>query len=332
MSFFRKIRSGKNVRIKYYIFSYIYLHIPHFVLKMRLNRLLKSVAKRKDYDEIKDRVDYYCKLSDASAADKKEWMNHFVAIGKQKVVRPKVYYLDSYCYARYFNSGKKWNLCTGDVNYVPQYPSITKSRPICNDNANATLLNLDKIRHFIFLKDKKKWTDKRDMIIFRGALGQKDGNEFKQNRYKFMKMYFGNPMCDLGEIAEGGKCVNPEWQSPKLTLYQHLDYKFILSLEGNDVASNLKWVMSSNSIAVMPRPTCESWFMEGRLIPNVHYIEISPSFEDLEEKLNYYINNPDEAQKIIDNAHEYVKKFRNRKREEIVSLLVLQKYINKTNI
>ena len=44
--------------------------------------------------------------------------------------------------------------------------------------------------------------------------------------------------------------------TPKKTIREHLDYKFIMALEGNDVASNLKWVMSSNSIAVMTRPTC----------------------------------------------------------------------------
>ena len=38
-----------------------------------------------------------------------------------------------------------------------------------------------------------------------------------------------------------------EWMTPKKTIREHLDYKFIMALEGNDVASNLKWVMSSNS-------------------------------------------------------------------------------------
>ena len=52
----------------------------------------------------------------------------------------------------------------------------------------------------------------------------------------------------------------------------------ILKKEGVDVATNLKWVMSSNSIAVMPRPKIESWFMENKLIPEKHYIEIK---EDL---------------------------------------------------
>ena len=42
--------------------------------------------------------------------------------------------------------------------------------------------------------------------------------------------------------------------------------------------------MSSNSVAVMPRPKYESWFMEGRLQPGVHYIEIKDDYSDLEPK------------------------------------------------
>ena len=111
---------------------------------------------------------------------------------------------------------------------------------------------------------------------------------------------------------------------------EHLDYKFIMALEGIDVASNLKWVMSSNSIAVMPRPTCETWFMEGTLIPNYHYIEIKPDFSDLEERLNYYIEHVDESLEIIRHAHEYVSQFKDKRRENLISLLVLDKYFKMT--
>jgi len=104
-----------------------------------------------------------------------------------------------------------------------------------------------------------------------------------------------------------------------------------MSLEGNDVASNLKWVMSSNSIAVTPRLTCETWFMEGTLIPNYHYIEVKPDFSDLEERLTYYIQHPEEAEAIIQHAHEYVDQFRDEEREKLIQLLVLKKYFDITN-
>ena len=103
-----------------------------------------------------------------------------------------------------------------------------------------------------------------------------------------------------------------------------------MALEGNDVASNLKWVMSSNSVAVMPRPVYETWFMEGRLIPNFHYIEIKPDYSDLIERIEYYNNHIDEVKAIIKNANEYVRQFRNKKQEDLISLLVMKKYFEET--
>ena len=164
--------------------------------------------------------------------------------------------------------------------------------------------------------------EKKDMAVFRGKVTD------KEQRIKFMKMYFGHPMCDLGDISRD--TINPTWCIGKLTIKEQLEYKFVLAIEGYDVASNLKWVMSSNSIAVMPRPTCETWFMEGTLIPNYHYIEIKPDFSDLEERLQYYMAHTDEAQAIIEHAHEYIEQFKNKKREQLISLLVLEKYFKMT--
>ena len=65
--------------------------------------------------------------------------------------------------------------------------------------------------------------------------------------------------------------------------------------------------------------------MEGKLIPNYHYIEIKPDYSDLPEKLQYYIDYPEEAKKIIQNAHVYVKQFQDKDREDLIHLLVLRK-------
>jgi hypothetical protein len=115
-----------------------------------------------------------------------------------------------------------------------------------------------------------------------------------------------------------------------MTVDEHLDYKFILCLEGNDVASNLKWVMSSNSLSVMPKPKYETWFMEGTLIPNFHYVLIKDDYSDLEERLVYYSEHTDEALKIIENAHQYISQFKNKKQEDLISLLVIKKYFVNT--
>ena len=88
--------------------------------------------------------------------------------------------------------------------------------------------------------------------------------------------------------------------------------------------------MSSNSVAVMPRPRYESWFMEGTLQPGVHYIEVADDFSDLLDKISYYLDHPSETEEIIRNAHAYVAAFRDPRREDLVSLLTLRKYFAST--
>jgi hypothetical protein len=183
---------------------------------------------------------------------------------------------------------------------------------------------MDKVRHFIFVDDPLPWEEKKPIAIFRGKAAG------KQSRMDFMRMYFGSTICDCGDVSRPGT-VPPEWQTEKKTIGEHLEYRYIMALEGNDVASNLKWVMSSNSIAVMPEPTCETWFMEGCLKPDYHYIRVRSDFSDLEERLHYYIDHPDEAQTIINHAHDYVDQFRDARRERLISLLVLQKYFQFTD-
>jgi hypothetical protein len=106
--------------------------------------------------------------------------------------------------------------------------------------------------------------------------------------------------------------------------------RYILSIEGNDVATNLKWIMASESLCVMPRPRYETWFMEGQLVPGVHYAEVRSDFADLEETIAHYERNEDEARAIIENANRHVAQFGDPRTEGLLSLLVLQKYFERT--
>jgi hypothetical protein len=76
----------------------------------------------------------------------------------------------------------------------------------------------------------------------------------------------------------------------------------------------------------MPRPTCETWFMESRLEPGKHYVELREDFADLGDRIAYYEKHPDEALGIIANANLYTAQFFDARREQILSLLVMYKY------
>jgi len=318
------LHSGKNSNMKYYLRSYLREYTPKIFSRMQLGRILSRLDSRPDKEEICSRADYYCKLTANSDFDRQAWSEKAVSLENQPMTGQKTYYFDAMEIARYFSPDLRWILDPGDKPYVAPQPAIVKNRPITPDNANSVILNLDKNRHFLFVDDKKAWRDKRNVAIFRGDLGPR-----KQNRDLFMHRWVDHPMVDAASTNRSDE--HPEWQKGKLTIGEHLDYKFIMSLEGNDVASNLKWVMSSNSIAVTPRLTQETWFMEGTLKPNYHYIEVKDDFSDLEERLNYYIEHPDEAEAIIQHAHDYVARFQDKEREKLISLLVLKKYFEATN-
>lgn len=311
--------SGKNSKFAFYGKGLARELVPSFISRKSLARLLAS-AKNFDLGELHDRVNYYCKLDVPEALPQDA-----ETIGLKKIPLNKhAYFFDAREITRFFDPDLRWNFLPGDKTQVPSVPSILKSRPIAGDNRNAVLLKLNKVRHFIFVEDTLSFAEKENIAVFRGKVHK------NEKRRALFRKFFDKLGFDLG-CTDTRPENPPEWSAPKMTIADQLRCKFIFAIEGNDVASNLKWVMSSNSVAVMPRPEFETWFMEGRLIPNVHYIEIAKDYSDVEEKLRFYSEHPAEAQKIIDAAHEWVAQFRDKKREKLLQILVMRKYLKFVN-
>ena len=297
--------------------------LPDRLYAMRLNRELERCAAMYDRDYIADRVDYYCKLSRPVTLG-----SDSEPIGAlQRKGNPSTYYYDSREALQWFNPELRWHYLFGDIRDIPAEPTVVKSRALGTDNCNSVLLKLDRCRHFVYINDHLQPEEKEDRAIFRGHIGT------RENRALFCRMYADDPRVDAADTlpgaTEGHKHTSQ--MKPMMSFYEHLRFRYIMALEGNDVASNLKWIMSSRSAAVMPKPTCETWFMEGRLVGGVHYVEIRPDFSDLEEKMDHYSNHLDELRTIVDNANRYVAQFRDPRRERYIALLVMQTYFKMTN-
>ena len=318
-----KLHSGKNSKAAYYMQAALRDMLPDQLYAMRLNRELERCAAMYDRDYIADRVDYYCKLSRPVTLG-----SDSEPIGAlQRKGNPSTYYYDSREALQWFNPELRWHYLFGDIRDIPAEPTVVKSRALGTDNSNSVLLKLDRCRHFVYINDHLQPEEKDDRAIFRGHIGT------RENRALFCRMYADNPRVDAADTlpgaTEGHKHTSQ--MKPMMSFYEHLRFRYIMALEGNDVASNLKWIMSSRSAAVMPKPTCETWFMEGRLVGGVHYVEIRPDFSDLEEKMDHYSNHLDELRTIVDNANRYVAQFRDTRRERYIALLVMQKYFKMTN-
>ena len=278
-----------------------------------------KVQKYEDDISILDRVNYYNQLDHSVTLNQSARK-----LTELSIKDGRTYYFDLYEYARYFDQSLRGNFLFGDITNIPPDPSFVKSRPINKYNQNSILLKWNKVRHYIFVKnDPTPFSNKRNELVWRGNVF-----DCQSQRIRFLEKYFEEPMCNIGKVnpTEG----NSEWIVDKMTIDQQLAYKYILCIEGNDVASNLKWVMSSRSLAVMPKPKFETWFMEGRLVPNYHYIEIKDDYSNLLEKMEYFNAHPDEAKAIVKNANKFVDHFKDEKVEGVISLMVMKKYFDKT--
>jgi hypothetical protein len=227
-----------------------------------------------------------------------------------------MYYYDLKEFARYFDPGLLIDFEFGDVVGIPEVPRIVKDRPIGDDNANGVLMKLNKFRHFYMPPDNLPFAAKRPMVVWRGHLNN-------PIRTRFVEKAASLPICDAGSH----KADAPDgYRRPFLNIEEQRRYRYIVSLEGNDVATNLKWIMSSNSLCLMPEPTYETWFAEAQVEPNVHYVPLQQDFSDLVDKVAYFEKHPDEAGRITAAANAYCRQFGNEKDEQAISLLVLYKY------
>ena len=296
-------------RVTYYLNGIARDFTPYFVFEKLRANLFENIASQGLSENARARVNYYNKLNDT-----------FVIEGKNTIgnvsMSSSMYYYDFKQYAKYFGKNTKLNYEFGDTTFIPDVRSIVKSRPISGDNQNSIVMNLDKFRHFRWSDDRLPFEKKAKRAVWRGNLNN-------PTRRALVEQYGSHPDCDIGHTNKHSIDIPP---SPFLSTQEQLQNRYIISIEGNDVATNLKWVLSSRALCMMPRPKYETWFMEGRLVAGVHYVEIRRDFADLGEKIGYFNEHPDEAVEIVRNANAYTRQFRDAPTEDIISMLVLQKY------
>lgn len=300
-----------SFKLFYYIKRFGYNALPESFFDRNYRRLM-AYEKECDQRELYSRVEYYLKLKGSF-----ELPAEAQAIGNFTRTKGSDYYLDLKDFLHYFPAKSSFIYHFGDNTDARVVPTLIKAREIEGDNQNSVLFKLNKKRHFQWVNDAKSFSEKKDAMVWRGGA-------YKALRRDFVEKYYNHSRCEVGQTNHPAE--NVPWQKNFMSIADQLAYKFIFCPEGNDVATNLKWAMSSNSLCFMPKPRCETWFMEGILKPGVHYVELASDYSDLEAKIEYYSTHILEAEEIIENAHKHVARFQNKNLEDLISIKVLEGY------
>ena len=227
----------------------------------------------------------------------------------------------------------------GDTRGDNQFPVMMKTRKVASRDGNVPIIvPLETYRHYGQISDVEKndvtWEDKVDTLMWRGSTTGGEGRSRVEKIRSIYRMNFElSPMvkADVGftDVVQGAQ-VEDELLKPYMQMGETLSHKYLLSLEGNDIASNLKWLLMSKSVVFMPIPTTTSWGMEHKLVPFVHYIPLAQDLSDLPSKILWAKEHDSFCRQIAEQATEYIERLwasdsaRNATVE--VSRLIVQRY------
>ena len=184
-------------------------------------------------------------------------------------------------------------------------------------------------RHYDPLQNVEKndipWAQKKNMAVWRGHMsGISDGkfvyDYLNSTNVNPLQVCMRFPRCRLvyrisnSTLADVGfnSCSEEELKHiqgihmvrPKLTMKELLQFKMLISIEGNDVASGLKWNLLSNSVVLMPPPLKSIFSMEFLLEPWVHYVPLD--IDNVEHAIQWVNEHDDEAQRISQRATNFI--------------------------
>jgi hypothetical protein len=220
----------------------------------------------------------------------------------------------------------------GDSVRYKDTPCLTKARSI-NGNDYSVLMNLNTIRHTGMLNDIPNmdipFEKKNNSVLWRGTDTAYNDND-KRSEIVLKYQNCTNENIDIKFSHFVNKRDLSQYKiAKKMSIAEMLKYKFLLSIEGNDVATNLKWILLSNSVVLMAKPGKCSWFMEDMLIPFRHYVPLNDNYDNIEEMFTWCMNNMDKCKEISQNATDYMKLFLNDDNEKYVTTEVLKGYFDK---
>ncbi|CAM9229317.1 unnamed protein product [Phaeothamnion confervicola] len=141
------------------------------------------------------------------------------------------------------------------------------------------------------------------------------------NKFRRMPELF-----DVGFVGGQVERVPPELRAAnkrKLTMAQQLEYKVIISAEGNTCSSVLGWGLSTNSVMAIVYPQLFEAPVQYALEPWVHYIPYRYDLSDLERNIRWCFEHDGECAAIAQRAKAHVGRLTDERSESGVQVAAL---------
>jgi hypothetical protein len=222
------------------------------------------------------------------------------------------------------NGREPFPMVTGDLplneyNFTEHIPILTMSGQ--NNYLDIPIPNYDDI-DFSKKKDYELfntiWKEKKTKAVFRGGAGGCGYTAETNQRLKLVT--FKNDLLDVGLTTKnktidsksikfdpiyGIGMLNTNIKSANfVSIQEQSNYKYIIHVDGNIQAYRLLTTMRTGSLILRVKSEYISW-VDHLIKPNVHYILINADLSNLEERLQWCIQNDKKCETIAKNSLEF---------------------------
>ncbi len=224
---------------------------------------------------------------------------------------------------------KKFYYKFGDISSHQHKLTLVKNRGV-DISESVILRSLNFSRHWghYYLKPRDiPFIRKKPIVFWRGVTTGCPNRP--GNRFCLVDKWFGkHPNVNVGfsKVCRERYLNYQKYVLGLSPIVTFLNYKYLISVEGNDKDSGLNWKLNSNSLVLMPKPRITSWLMETTLVPDYHYLLIQDDFSDLADRLAWCEKNQGKCLAIIRNAHAYMNQFKTHLSEKRLEMDVINKY------
>jgi hypothetical protein len=168
-----------------------------------------------------------------------------------------------------------------------------------------------------------RWEDKKNIAVFRGTTTGEGTTIDNNPRLKLASLDGKIKNLDAGITKWNTRCrkefgqkflTTIEPQKLGLTLKGFLSpeeqskYKYIINVDGHVTAYRLSLELSMGSVILLRRSKYKIWYTDN-LIEFEHFVPLKEDLSDLQEKINWCIENDEKCKEIAQNALDFYNRY-----------------------
>jgi len=171
--------------------------------------------------------------------------------------------------------------------------------------------------------NKINFNNKRSLLTWRGTLefGYKTNffnpeNKNNLNQRMYFKYLYDNKLLK-----------NVEYEENLLSIPEMMKYKYLLDIDGwSSTWDATVWKLYSGSVLLKVNSVFKQWYHD-ELKEWIHYVPVNNDFSDLNEKIQWCINNDEKCVEIINNARKFVIEKLNWESTKKYTIQIFKNYI-----